>query len=146
MFFNSIPLSLSKSWDLKIAAELFEKLGEDGRSSYVNLICIFDVLLPLSYGPLLYYTLQLSHITRYRHMIPIWPMAPFFATMFDLSENVAIYMLLNSYPDFSSAHRFARKVGPSATKIKWICLGYVAAVLILVQLLKRVRRDFAKEE
>lgn len=111
-FPGSVPrfrqLSGGELFDTKIAGsskevlERIEVYGDDGRTEYLFRNVTTDIALPLSVIPMLIIcTRRWRSRLRDRILKISFTLAPFVYLVFDLVENLVVYLLIAQYPDFS---------------------------------------------
>lgn len=111
----SIPELMSASGDLPIfdmspsgysyqqALALLSSLGEEGRHFYLSTQLVLDLFYPLLFGLCYFSLLQwlIKHMQLKRRALTVVSFLPFLACIFDYIENVAIWLMLSSFPDLS---------------------------------------------
>ena len=112
------------------AYQLFDALGQTGRSAYLMLLWTIDLLLPALFGAFLSSVIRRGRF-RAAHSLP------FLAIACDYGENIAITVLLLSYPVH---HPIAVLIAASLTVVKLVL--YAGSALIAVAgLLTRFLRN-----
>jgi hypothetical protein len=86
------------------ALVLLSNLGEEGRNFYLSTQLVLDLFYPLlfalCYSSLLQWLIKLIQLKN--HAWSVLSFVPFLACAFDYAENVAIWLMLSSYPDLSN--------------------------------------------
>jgi len=107
-------LDLRFAYNKSEVMNLFTKLGEEGRTTYMIVECTADLVYPFIYTFLLAGLLfRFSRNSAFQNIIYF----PFFVLGFDLLENINIIYMLDSYPEVSSSNV---DIGAFFTKMKWI--------------------------
>lgn len=86
------------------ALMLLSSLGEQGRNFYLSTQLVLDLFYPLlfalCYSSLLQWLIKLIQLKN--RAWSVLSFVPFLACAFDYAENVAIWLMLSSYPDLSN--------------------------------------------
>lgn len=114
--------------------ELFEKIGEQGRSDYFILTAAVDMIYPIVYGLLLVFLLLAITNVLFpaRKKLLYIAMIPFTTVFFDYLENFNTLLLLGSFPDMN--HR-AIATGSFFTSTKWTFATFSLILLLIEYLL-----------
>jgi len=84
------------------AIVLLSSLGKEGRSFYLSTQLVLDLFYPLLFGlcyfSLLQWLIKLSQLKG--RAWPVLSFVPFLVCTFDYTENVGIWLMLSSYPEF----------------------------------------------
>lgn len=140
---SSELLDLKFGFDLPTASQILDSYGEAGRSVYLQVESVWDLLFPLVYTVL--NVLLISFLLRKtfpeNKKLRLLNLLPFVNMFFDFGENFGIIQLLNEFPNLSEFWvNFASTFGI----IKWIFSGIGIALtiaLLLSWLTKAVRRS-----
>ena len=97
-------------FDTKIAGsskevwQRIEAFGDEGRAEYLFRNVTTDIALPLSVLPMLIFcTHRWRSRLRSRKLQIFFALAPVVYLVFDLAENLVVYLLIAQYPDFNEA-------------------------------------------
>ncbi|NWF95589.1 MAG: hypothetical protein HXY34_05570 [Candidatus Thorarchaeota archaeon] len=120
--------------------QLFGALGPEGLSLYGQLQ-LLDSVFPAAYGlAFCLMTLRLANGIEYLVRYRVLALLSLLAAFFDYLENIAIAMMIHSYPAVAEANVL---LSASFTAIKWILLSTGVILLLmflLIALVQRARR------
>jgi len=116
---GNLPLlDMRFSYSAGEAYQLFDALGPLGRHDYARLFQSVDVIIPLVFSWFLWSALSRGAFRRYRFL-------GLLGGAFDYLENVAVFILLASYPVHLNSVVFAAEM---FTRLKFI--GYGSGLLL----------------
>lgn len=113
------------------AADLLNLLGEEGRSWYLRMAGLADMLYPLAYGSLFVL------LARWSSSHPLTLSLAFIAPAADIAENLATVIMLLRYPAFDQAVALA---GSAFNGLKWIAVAGFMLMMVAAALRKLVSR------
>jgi hypothetical protein len=118
-------LDLRFAYNKAEVMNLFTKLGDEGRKTYMIIELTADLIYPIIYTLLLVGLLfRFSKDSVFENIMYF----PFLILFFDYLENFNIVYMLNSYPEISSLHV---DIGAFFTKLKWIMV-FLSVLFVFV--------------
>ncbi|HCK66565.1 MAG TPA: hypothetical protein DHW49_09885 [Anaerolineae bacterium] len=124
--------------------DMIERYGETGRTFYRNVELTADILYPIVY--LFAFSLLISWLFKRgfasNSLVRKYNVAPVFAFVFDLLENLNIVTLLSIYPSQPVILGWTLFI---FTALKWIFAG-ICILLILVGLVMAIKNKFKVQE
>ena len=118
---GGLPILDARLWySSQSVYQLFDTLGENGRSAYLHLLWSVDLCLPLLFALFLAGAMQRGWFRRLAWLPPL-------AAACDYAENIAITVLLVRYPHHSPTMVL---VSSALTTLKWA--GYISSLLLSI--------------
>jgi hypothetical protein len=106
------------------AFTILDRQGEEGREAYAKLNKV-DMIFAVLYGYVLH-----DLIRSRTNVSKIYLVLPVFAFCGDELENIAIYYMLQSYPDLAGSAPMSCRYGPIMTRLKWA--GICCTLIVLI--------------
>ncbi len=124
--------------------DMADDYGVEGRLAYVALRFTFDLAFPAVYLFFLVASLTkfLSHLPQ-KSRFRCFNILPFFAVLFDLTENILTATVIGMYP---KKMMLAANFAPYATMIKWVFVGASFALAAIFGVLYFIRIITKKKE
>ncbi len=133
---GAIILDVRFSYSVEEVRKLFETLRWEGMVRYLLSVSIADMIYPMFYGLFLLLSI-LALVKKYFHdksRLFYLGWLPLLLVVADISENVAILLMMQGYPDLSFD---LVKWGSFFMSLKWTLVGINLTVLAALPLLVR---------